>query len=103
MKISKLWQGTMDDLTFKIALFENGDCLVKDDRATTIIHKDLTTKSWWNEEPNGAHHTALTKTSLEPIAPSRPMLLQAWDIGHRFDTDSRRAEALKLLTTEIKR
>lgn len=93
----------MDGLTFKIALFTNGDCMISDDRATTIINKDLSTKTWWDEAPSGAHYTALTKTSLEPLAPNRPMLLQAWDIGHRFDTDNRRAEALALLTEEIKR
>jgi hypothetical protein len=103
MKITKLWQGTMDDLTFKIALFQNGDCFVIDEGAATIIYNDLTTKTWWRETPSGAHYTALTKTNLQPIAPNRPMLLQAWDIGHRFETDNRRAEAITLLTTEIKR
>ena len=93
----------MDGLTFKIALFANGDCLISDDRATTLINQDLSTKTWWDEEPSGEPYTALIKTSVEPLAPSRPMLLQAWDIGHRFDTDNRRAEALKLLIEEVKR
>lgn len=92
----------MDDLTTRIALYDNGDCLVVDERAATLINPDLTTTTWWKETPHSAHWTALENTKLEPIVPSKPMLLQCFDIGHRFETDPRRKEALNLLIQNIK-
>ena len=97
MTITKLWIGAFDGLNYRIARYDNGDLIVSDDKATTVINQKTTLHTWYNETPNGPHWTALLETKLDPETPSRPMLLQAWDIGHRYDTDPRRAESINLL------
>ena len=103
MKIKKYWKGDFDGSKYQIALFDNGDCIVCDDAVVTILKPDLSTlATWYKETPDGPHWTKLQQVKLEPINPSRELMLQAWDIGHRFEHDQRRTEAIQLLYSNIK-
>lgn len=102
MKITKYWKGEFDGNKFQIALFNNGDCIVCDDAAVTILKPDLSTlATWYKETPDGPHWAKLQQVKLEPISPKRELLLQAWDTGHRFEADQRRTEAIQLLYNSI--
>lgn len=102
MKITKYFKGEFDGMNYQIALFSNGDCIVCDECAVTTLKPDLSTLAWWwKETPDGPHWAKLQQVKLKPVVPSRDILLQAWDIGHRFETDLRRAEAIKLLYSNI--
>jgi hypothetical protein len=103
MKVIKLWQrDTSDAGLCSVAVFDNSTVLVADSSATTIINKDGTTlKGWWKEEPDGREWKAFKAAKVDPQEASRVMALWAWDIGHRFDTDPRRQDAINLLLAEI--
>lgn len=103
MKITKAYrrEGT-DSGTMTIALFDSNEILIADDASICLLSTtgDLI-KHWWKEEVKSDHLELVKQYQGSFLEASRPMALWGWDIGHRFLHDPRRAEALKLLLTEI--
>jgi hypothetical protein len=102
MKITAQW---LKDDTF-VTKYDNDDYLIIDEKAATLIKPDNTTQAWWQEEPTNCpqydlYLTNLESKEIEPKPMTRISLLHTWDIGHRFDNDQRRTEALNKFRNEL--